>query len=269
MKEKVLGGTSLEYLAEAGPLNYLVGSEQGYIVQANKRKGLDIVRRFGFEGGKHHGPVYSLWRNPSHPKNFMSVGDWTAKIWHEDIPTPLMQTRYHSAYLTDGCWSPQRCGVFFLTRIDGFLDIWDYYYRQNEVAYSQKISDCPLTSISVNNNMAAIGDSEGTVTIMQLSKALYETTSKEKEIMGQIFDREFRREKNLLTSKKLSKDAGSKAKKGGDKKADAGANVNDQKEKISKIEVEFFNIVSKDEDLATIKARGQMAQQQEGSAEQD
>ena len=106
MKEKVLGGTSLEYLAEAGPLNYLVGSEQGYIVQANKRKGLDIVRRFGFEGGKHHGPVYSLWRNPSHPKNFMSVGDWTAKIWHEDIPTPLMQTRYHSAYLTDGCWSP-------------------------------------------------------------------------------------------------------------------------------------------------------------------
>ena len=115
--------------------------------------------------------------------------------------------------------------------------------------------------------MAAIGDSEGTVTIMQLSKALYETTSKEKEIMGQIFDREFRREKNLLTSKKLSKDAGSKAKKGGDKKADAGANVNDQKEKISKIEEEFFNTVSKDEDLAAIKARGQMAQQQEGSAE--
>ena len=27
MKEKVLGGTSLEYLAEAGPLNYLVGTE--------------------------------------------------------------------------------------------------------------------------------------------------------------------------------------------------------------------------------------------------
>jgi len=31
MKEKVMGGTALEYLAEAGPLNYLVGTESGYI----------------------------------------------------------------------------------------------------------------------------------------------------------------------------------------------------------------------------------------------
>jgi dynein intermediate chain 2 len=66
VKEKILGGTALEYLAEAGPLNYLVGSEQGLIVMANKRKQLDITRRFGYESGKHHGPVYSLWRNPSH-----------------------------------------------------------------------------------------------------------------------------------------------------------------------------------------------------------
>ena len=55
--------------------------------------------------------------------------------------------------------------------------------------------------------MAAIGDSEGTVSIMQLCKALYETTVKEKEVMGHIFEREFRREKNLQTQKKLAKDA--------------------------------------------------------------
>lgn len=30
--------------------------------------------------------------------------------------------------------------------------------------------------------------------------------------MGQIFDREFRREKNLITSKKLGKDVGGKSK---------------------------------------------------------
>jgi dynein intermediate chain 2 len=56
--------------------------------------------------------------------------------------------------------------------------------------------------------MAAVGDSEGTVSVLQLCKALYETTNREKEVMGQVFDREFRREKNLITSKKLSKDAG-------------------------------------------------------------
>jgi len=53
-----------------------------------------------------------------------------------------------------------------LTRIDGFLDIWDFYYKQNEVAYNVKVSDSPLTSISVNQNMVAIGDTEGTVSVL-------------------------------------------------------------------------------------------------------
>ena len=134
----------------------------------------------------------------------MSVGDWSAKIWTEDLPTPIMQTRYHSAYLTDGCWSTSRPGLFYLTRIDGFLDVWDFYYRQNECAYSQKISDSPLTSISVNQGMCAIGDAEGTVSIMQLGKPLYEIANKEKEIMVATFDRETRREKNLIVAKRLA-----------------------------------------------------------------
>lgn len=128
-KQKVLGGTSLEYSADAGPLKYLIGTEQGYVLQANKRKTIEIQQRYGLESGKHHGPVYSLYRNPAHPKYFLSVGDWCAKIWSEEQKSPIMQTRYHSAYLTDGCWSPTRAGLFFLTRIDGFLDVWDFYYK--------------------------------------------------------------------------------------------------------------------------------------------
>merc|ERR1711959_498090 len=116
--------------------------------------------------------------------------------------TPIMQTRYHSASLTDGCWSPTRCGLFFLTRIDGFLDVWDFYYRQNEVAYSQKISDSPLTSIEVSGDMAAIGDAEGTVSVMKLCKPLYEKAPGEKDVMIQVFDREFRRERTLELAKK-------------------------------------------------------------------
>lgn len=214
-KVKTLGATSLEYNSDAGPLKYLVGTEQGYVVQATKKKTVEITQRFGIENGKHHGPVYAIQRNPGHSKYFLSVGDWSAKIWSEELKSPIMQTRYHSAYLTDGCWSPTRCGLFFLTRIDGFLDVWDFYYRQNEIAYSQKISDSPLTSISVNQHLAAIGDAEGTVSIMQLCKPLYETTPKEKESMQQIFEREFRREKNLEVMKKLANDAKAPPKKAG------------------------------------------------------
>jgi len=95
--------------------------------------------------------------------------------------------------------------------MDGFLDIWDFYYRQNEICFSQKISDSPLTSIAVNQNMAAIGDAEGTVYIAGLCKSLYETTAKEKEVMVQVFEREARREKNLEISKKMEVDAKLKA----------------------------------------------------------
>jgi dynein intermediate chain 2 len=90
LKTKILGGTSLEYNSEVGPLKYLIGTEQGYILQANKKKTIDINMRYGYDPqlvqdvGKHHGPVYSLWRNPDHPKFFLSVGDWSANIWSEE-----------------------------------------------------------------------------------------------------------------------------------------------------------------------------------------
>lgn len=88
--------------------------------------------------------------------------------------------------------------------MDGFVDVWDFFYRQNEVAYSQKVSDSPLTSISVMSSMAAIGDAEGTVSMMNLCKSLYDHTlqPKEKEIMQSIFEREFKREKNLEVAKR-------------------------------------------------------------------
>ena len=198
---KVLGGTCLEYNAEHSALKFLVGTEQGFAIQASRRqKKVEVTHHFGIEAGKHHGPIYACQRNPANLKYFLTVGDWSAKIWCEEHQQhPIMQTRYHNAYLTDGCWSPTRTGLFFLTRTDGFLDVWDFYYRQNEVAYSQKVSDCMLTSISIAAQMAAIGDADGTVSMTNLSRNLWDPTLQpnEKDIMAQIFDREFRREKQL------------------------------------------------------------------------
>jgi len=46
-------------------------------------------------------------------------------MWTDELATPIMTTKYHQAYLTAGCWSPTRPGVFFLTRADGWIDVWD------------------------------------------------------------------------------------------------------------------------------------------------
>lgn len=56
-----------------------------------------------------------------------------------------------------------------------------------------------LTSISIAAQMAAIGDADGTVSMTSLSRNLWDPSLQpnEKDIMAQIFDREFRREKQL------------------------------------------------------------------------
>jgi len=257
---KILGGTSLEYLSEAGPLKYLMGTEQGMIFMVNRRKNIEVNFRFGLKGGKHHGPVYALQRNPAHNKFFLSVGDWSAKIWSEDLQTPIMQTRYHTSYLTDGCWSPTRPGLFYLTRADGFLDVWDFFYRQNEVAYSQKVSDHPLTSISVQGQMTAVGDADGTVHMMSLCRTLYDQTlqPKEKEIMLTIFEREARREKNLENAKRLAE----QNKKPSDKKnaqQEEQKRVDKLKAQLDDITDKFYQSVADDEEqLAEIKERAEI-----------
>jgi dynein intermediate chain 2 len=231
---KILGVTRIEYNVDSGPLKYLVGTEQGYIFQANKRPGrqVEVNQKYGLLGGKHHGPIYSLQRNPHITKYFMSVGDWTAKMWSEDVKTPIMQTKYHDSYLTDGCWSPQRPGLFYLTRMDGFIDIWDFFYRQNEVAYSQKVSDNPLTCISIQGPRMAIGDSEGAITLMQIPQSLYEPQPNEKDEMVKIFDREAAREKNLEMARKQA-----------DTKKPAKTGEVDHEEKRKKeLEQELINI---------------------------
>ena len=161
--------------------------------------------------------------------------------------TPLITTKYHTSYLTDGCWSPSKPGLFFLTRQDGWLDVWDYYYRQNEVAFSTKITDVPLTCIAMRGvgrspgNTAAIGDASGTISLLSLSDSLYKPIPQEKLGITSMLDREFRREKNLEMERKKAglvkpvKKDGDKA----EKKEKAIA------ERIDKLEAEFFEKIEK------------------------
>ena len=260
-EESILGGTCLEYNPEAGATKYLAGTEQGIIIQANKKpqKAVDISHRYGIEGGKHHGPIYAIQRNPEESKCFLTVGDWTAKIWSEDINTPIMTTKYHDTYLTDGCWSPTRPGVFFLTQMDGWMHIWDYHYRQNEIAYSHKVGDCMLTTINVQSNinaskfgsLVAIGDAEGTVTLIELCESLYVPQSNEKLSIKQMLEREYTREKNLKAAKRQNEGKRSA-------KRDETL-VQKQKEKLAerirKMETDFFHQVGIGEEVKVDKKK--------------
>lgn len=113
--------------------------------------------------------------------------------------------------------------------------------------------------------MAAIGDAEGTTTMLSLCPALYDQTLQpsEKEVMVTIFDREFRREKTLDVAKRLAD------KKAPKKETEDNEGAQKLEEKLSAIEEDFFKEVGDDEEeRAMIKARGEANQAAVAEAEQ-
>lgn len=266
----IYGGTAMEYRSDAGATRFLVGSEQGAVLLADRKAKKDsessksIKASFGSQPGQqgHHGPIYAIQRNPFNVKYFMTVGDWTAKVWMEDLKSPLMTTKYDKSYLTSGCWSPTRPGVMFTTKMDGTLDVWDYYHKQNDPTFSTKVcADAGLASIKVQSagKMVALGSMDGTVTVLQLSRGLYEPQKDEKSIMAATFERELRREKNLemryIQRKRDEKEREKKQKEedkkreaalaasGGSSSGTGGAEGEDDaetKEALQKAEVDFY-----------------------------
>ena len=252
LPDVMLGGSSMEYSQESGPSKYLVGTEQGVVLSVNLRnkKTNNGITVYDTMAGRHHGPIYSIKRNPVHQKFFMTVGDWTAKIWTEDLKTPILTTKYHPAYLTGGLWSPTRPGVFYVSRADGVLDIWDLFYRQSDLAYSHKVSDAPLSSLSVhaNGKLLGVGDQNGTVSLLQLCDSLAVQQSNEKLAIAGMLERETKREKNLeLRSKEIARKQqkvklqGSSSHKGGAEGDDAAAA--EMSKLLQKLDEDFLNIV--------------------------
>ncbi|XP_065066002.1 dynein intermediate chain 3, ciliary-like [Rhopilema esculentum] len=195
-----LGGVALEY-EPTMPTKFMVGTEQGSVLSCN-RKAKSANDKIVAIYNQHYGPVYSVQRNPFFPKNFLTVGDWTARIWSEDIrESSIMWTKQHVTYLTAGCWSPVRPAVFFTTRMDGCLDVWDYLFKQNDPTLSIQVCDEALYSLRVQDQgrLVACGSHDGTTTLLELSDGLHKMLRNEKSAMTAMFERETRREKILET----------------------------------------------------------------------
>jgi dynein intermediate chain 2 len=192
--KEVHGGVTLSYDSGAGPSKFLVGTEQGSVLLCNRKAKTPGDNVASIYPG-HHGPIYALECNPFASKYFLTVGDWTARIWMEDLRTPIMTTRYHSSYLTDGCWSPTRPGVFFTTKKDGTLDIWDYFFKQNDPTFSVQVAEAGLHCLRVESQgrYIATGSFDGSTTLLEICESLAVIQQNEKQNMIQMFERETKR----------------------------------------------------------------------------
>ncbi|KAM6903932.1 dynein axonemal intermediate chain 2 [Lycodopsis pacificus] len=196
--DRALGAISLDFESTM-PTKFMVGTEEGLVVSCN-RKAKTPSEKIVCTYDGHQGPVYALQRNPFFPKNFLTVGDWTARIWSEDIKeSSIMWTKYQMSYLTDACWSPVRPSVFFTVKMDGILDVWDILFKQNDPTLSLKVCDEALYSLRLHETgrLVACGSQRGGATLLEINSGLSTLQKNEKSLLAAMFERETKREKIL------------------------------------------------------------------------
>ncbi|XP_028675444.2 dynein axonemal intermediate chain 2-like [Erpetoichthys calabaricus] len=269
-----LGAISLEFETTM-PTKFMVGTEQGMVVSCNRKAktpGEKIVCTYS----GHHGPIYALQRNPFFPKNFLTVGDWTARIWSEDIKeSSIMWTKYHMAYLTDGCWSPIRPSVFFTTKTDGTLDVWDFLFKQNDPTLSVKVCDEALYSLRVQDNgrFLACGSHLGTATLLEISSGLSTLQRNEKALATAMFERETKREKILeARHREMRLKERSRSEQGKEEDAKDGETEENPEDLVAQAEKTFFEIIEaerrKNEEEEQ-KIQAEMSKEKEDSEEKE
>jgi dynein intermediate chain 2 len=200
-----LGASCLEYESTI-PTRFMVGTEQGKVISCN-RKGKTPQEKMMFKFSAHYGPVLALQRNPAFLKNFLTIGDWTARIWSEDCrESSIMWTSFHKALLTDGAWSPtrfasfetvyyffligtiHRLSVFFTTRSDGILDVWDVLQQQKQACLGVKVCDDALRCLRTHDmgRLVAVGNQKGTTYLVEFSENLSMSNKNDKMLLTAV-----------------------------------------------------------------------------------
>ncbi|CAI8052445.1 Dynein intermediate chain 3, axonemal [Geodia barretti] len=190
---------------EGASTKYFVGTEDGEIVwgdwtpSKDQESGKFIPTRPDYFSYGHCGSVVCMERSPFFRDILLTAGGWTWAIWREGEKNgPLLSSCSCAVQYTCGTWSPSRPGVFFLCQQNGGLEVWDLMDRSHEPTLSQNISSLPITSINPfritsKQEMLAVGDSAGTLHILDVPWALKNPSTNEDGIMEAFFERETQR----------------------------------------------------------------------------
>lgn len=60
---------------------------------------------------------------------------------------PILHSAACSVKLSCGIWSPSRPGVFFISKVDGSIDVWDLLDKTHEPTLTQNVSPTAITQI--------------------------------------------------------------------------------------------------------------------------
>ncbi|GBP14928.1 Dynein intermediate chain 2, axonemal [Eumeta japonica] len=195
---KANGITILEYEPSI-PVRYMVGTENGLVVCGN-RKGKTPYEMLPAAYEAHNGPVWALERSPAFLKNFLTVGDWTMRVWSEDCrESAVLWSPPNRHKLTCATWSPTRYSLILLTQANGVLTLWDLLRRQYEPIVSIQVCEEPLMKVRAHEGgtLVACGSKQGRIYMLKMSHTLVVTGDRDKGLLTSMFERESKRERIL------------------------------------------------------------------------
>ncbi|XP_064386318.1 dynein axonemal intermediate chain 3-like isoform X2 [Halichondria panicea] len=190
---------------EGASTMFFIGSEDGevayydWVPMRDSESGKLVPSPPKFHSNTHNGPVSCVERSPFFRDIVLSVGGWTWAIWREGSKgDALLKSHSSSVQLTGGAWCPTRPGVFFVTKANGNVDVWDLMDRSHEPLLAQNVSPMCITSVypwplTSKQLMLAVGDSGGTLHILEVPWSLSHPSSNEVSIMKSFFEREEKR----------------------------------------------------------------------------
>jgi len=146
--------------------------------------------------------------SPHFPDIFLTVGDWTFRIWKQDLAEPLFASTATSSYLSCGAWSPSRPAVVLTAKVDGTMDIWDLI----DQTHLPVIENSPISSMGITDlvfqprcdpkrQLVAVSDVQGNLRILEIPRNFSRPNAEEAEMMGSFYERELLRIKRRLSDK--------------------------------------------------------------------
>lgn len=81
-----------------------------------------------------------------------------------------------------------RYSVFFTTRADGTLDVWDVLQQQKQACLGVKVCDEPLSCLRTNDlgRLVAVGNQKGTIYLVEFSENLSTSNKNDKALLTAV-----------------------------------------------------------------------------------
>lgn len=167
------------------PYNFMIGTEQGDVLSFNRKykQNEDRLRSL-YQCGS--GPVFNVVRNAFYPQLFLSCNAWSLKIWSEDATdNPILNIVPKDGYYTDADWSPTRGSTVFVTKSNGFLEVFDIPGKIKDPLLNIKLANESLLSVAVaeSENHVICGALSGSIHLLNIPEHLRSISESEKDYL--------------------------------------------------------------------------------------